>query len=65
MLAAAPGIVGAARYRTALPMRPGESKIFVVGCVMILAFGAVVMLVWSRFSAQAPKTSPKSRSARS
>jgi hypothetical protein len=61
MLAAAPGIVGSARYHAAAPMPPGEIKIFVIGCLAILAFGAIVMIIWSRFSTRPPKTSPSGR----
>lgn len=61
MLAAAPGIVGSARYRAAAPMPPGDIKIFVIGCVAILAFGAIVMIIWSRFSKRPPKISPSGR----
>jgi hypothetical protein len=65
MLAAAPGIARPAHYRASPPMAAREVIIVILGCAAILLFGAIVMIIWSRFSAQPSKASPSSHSAKS
>jgi hypothetical protein len=48
MVAAAPGFVRSPAYRTSPAMPAGDVAIVLVGCVAIIVFGIITMLIWSR-----------------
>jgi hypothetical protein len=62
MFAAAPAITTAPQYRQTTPLSTSEIVIVIVGCIAIMMFGAILMMLWNRYTARqaATSASPKS-----
>ena len=50
VLAAIPGIA-VPKFRQAAPAPPNDIVLVVLGCVVLVAFGVILGLIWNRFNA--------------